>query len=338
MPRLSIIIPALVIENQLEETLASVLENRPDDSEVIVVHSGPYSDPYDLKEEVRFVEVPDGSSLLEALAAGLQASCSEVVHLLARGSVVNDGWVEPALQRFDDLEVAAVTPIIVDSRRPQRVVAGVRYTRFGRRLECCWRRKSLAKEAASKSSLGPTFSAAFYRRSAVDRVGGFLTEVGNSLADIDLALSLQALGYKTLVEPRSQIDFDHRETSSSGAFRESLGAERLFWRHLPQHRWLLPMMLHPLAIAMEVLGSLPRLSAIGRLLGRLVACKDIRRCRRYYFQLRQVSQQAEKLVEKTADEPFLPKENPNLLRVDAEHQGPLSQRVHSKRVRQRNAI
>ena len=52
MPRLSIIIPALGNSARLESTLVSVLENRPLDCDIIVVHTGEYNDPYDLAGEI----------------------------------------------------------------------------------------------------------------------------------------------------------------------------------------------------------------------------------------------------------------------------------------------
>ena len=61
MPRLAIIISAVGSIEALENTLVSVLENRPADCDVVVVHSKPYSDPYELKNEVRFVSAPRGS-------------------------------------------------------------------------------------------------------------------------------------------------------------------------------------------------------------------------------------------------------------------------------------
>ena len=56
MPRLSIVVFCFHDSQLLEETLVSVLQNRPDNSEVLVMHDGTYEDPYDLVDEVRFIE------------------------------------------------------------------------------------------------------------------------------------------------------------------------------------------------------------------------------------------------------------------------------------------
>jgi cellulose synthase/poly-beta-1,6-N-acetylglucosamine synthase-like glycosyltransferase len=57
-PRLSIIIPAPGDETTLEETLVSVLENRPENSEIVVVLGFGYHDPWSVGEEVRFIQAP----------------------------------------------------------------------------------------------------------------------------------------------------------------------------------------------------------------------------------------------------------------------------------------
>ena len=61
-PRLSIIIPAPGNETTLEETLVSVLENRPENSEIVVVLGFGYHDPWSVGEEVRFIQAPIGSN------------------------------------------------------------------------------------------------------------------------------------------------------------------------------------------------------------------------------------------------------------------------------------
>ena len=79
MARLTIILPALGSDTQLEETLVSVLQNRPDDSDVLVVHPGNYDDPYELAGEVNFLPMPAGSGLLACLNAAIQGADSQGV-------------------------------------------------------------------------------------------------------------------------------------------------------------------------------------------------------------------------------------------------------------------
>ncbi len=74
MPRLSIVIPVVGDPRHLDDTLVSVLQNRPDDCEILVVHNRPYDDPYELSDEVRFVEARRGSRLVDCLNVGIAAS------------------------------------------------------------------------------------------------------------------------------------------------------------------------------------------------------------------------------------------------------------------------
>ena len=67
MTRLSIIIPVLGNPTRLDDTLVSVLENRPANCEIIVVHTRPYDDPYELSGEVRFLKARRKAGLAECL-------------------------------------------------------------------------------------------------------------------------------------------------------------------------------------------------------------------------------------------------------------------------------
>ena len=67
MQRLSIIVPLMGNLQRFEETLVSVLENRPERSEVVVVTNRPYDDPYALRGEVAFVERRGGPACCNVL-------------------------------------------------------------------------------------------------------------------------------------------------------------------------------------------------------------------------------------------------------------------------------
>ena len=117
MPRLSIIIPLLGDPAQLDDTLVSVLENRPANCEILVVHNEPYDDPYGLAGEVRFLAAAPGAALAECLNLGLRASRAAVVHVLSCGVEVSPGWAEAAIRHFRDAEVAAVAAVVLSRGR-----------------------------------------------------------------------------------------------------------------------------------------------------------------------------------------------------------------------------
>ena len=88
MPRLAIVIPAVGTAESLEKTLLAVLENRPDDCEIIAVTNFDYADPYDLADEVGFVAVRAGADLIACAGAAIALARSAVVHVLAAGCEV----------------------------------------------------------------------------------------------------------------------------------------------------------------------------------------------------------------------------------------------------------
>jgi hypothetical protein len=269
VPRLSCVIPVVGSIEDLETTLVSVLEHRPDDCEIIVVLNRPYADPYGLEDEIRFVEFR-GAGMAACATLGIQLSRASIVHVLAAGLEVAEGWTAAALPHFADPEIAAVAPVIRDSRNPACVLAaGVRYHRGGRRSVC----KAAPNSAASRSrALGPSIDAGFYRKSALEALGdGLPTNLGDELADVDLALGLHYAGFETVVEPQCAVFADRLADSDRGGFRTGLHAERLFLRNLPVTGWLPAFLLHPYAVAEELLRSLPRGSTLTQIAGRLAA-------------------------------------------------------------------
>ena len=106
-PRLSIVVPTLTDTAALEETLVSVLENRPDDCEIVVPLACEYADPWNIAEEVRFVQAPAGSSLVGCINLGVSSSRGEVINVLAAGWRATEGWTDRPLEHFDCDRVGA---------------------------------------------------------------------------------------------------------------------------------------------------------------------------------------------------------------------------------------
>ena len=84
-PRLSIVIPAVTGAEALEETLLSVLENRPESCEVIVALACEYDDPWNLRDEVTFVRAPEAASTIGCVNLGISSAAGEVIHVLSAG-------------------------------------------------------------------------------------------------------------------------------------------------------------------------------------------------------------------------------------------------------------
>lgn len=276
MPKLSIVIPALDSLELLEGTLVSVLQNRPDECELVVLLNRAYDDPYDLGGEVRFVVLPEMNTLGSALRSALELCRGSILHVLSAGVEVEEGWADAALRHFQDNRVAAVAPLVLRSRAEEVVWScGLEYGAGGtRRRRCCG--QSLDQLRSGGDILGPSLYAAFYRTEVLRALPApFDDRVTAELLDVDVALQLRAAGYRSVVEPRS---FTYREAAvlpTATPFAEARGAERLFWRNAPAVGWLRSVVSHPFVIAGEVVRRRSFGAVTLAMLGRLVACLEI---------------------------------------------------------------
>ncbi len=206
MPRLSIIIPHRN-DQQLEDTILSVLENRPRDCEIIVAHDGSYHDPYQLADEVVYVQEEHPSTVVELLNAGLMTACSPVVCALLDGVVVPANFAESPLKRFTRPEVAAVAPQLQVSRNKVSGIAGDAI--FSKATLRSGRVESKGEHAAA-----PTLSAGFYRRKLLRALGGWNDELSSGSADVELALLMSQLDLTCECEPQVVVQA-HKETIPS---------------------------------------------------------------------------------------------------------------------------
>ena len=182
---LSIIIPATGSQELLDETLVSVLENQPDDCEVLLVHSGEYSDPYDLGDEVRFVQ-GDADDRLQLWNTGIEHCRGSVVHLLRPGVTVAAGWCDSALQLFEaDRNIGAVSPCIVANGN-RRTVQGINYDAVrGKRIV----------RSSRQAIVAPLIGSGFYQTTAIRFMRGFDCRFGE-YADVELGMRMRSASYK----------------------------------------------------------------------------------------------------------------------------------------------
>lgn len=270
MAKLAIVIPFLGDTQRLEETLVSVLENRPPDAEVLVVLCQPYANPYQLEDEVHFVPGPDQPGWASALNHGTAAAHAPWIHVLGCGATVEEGWVEPALTHFQDGTIAAVAPMV--SETPGGISAGMSYDPRGAITPC--RPPGPCPNQNRPGPMAPHWAAAFYRKSAWEAAGRFATDVGDWLVMLDFALTLSALGLRTAVEPRCLVRLPASATSP-GAFRRACDAERFYWRWAGLRG---PRLLaaHARLVAADCLAGLADRSLFARLAGRLIGLAGFR--------------------------------------------------------------
>jgi hypothetical protein len=267
LPQLSIVLPVLGRPGQMEDSLVSVLENRPEGCEVLVVLNQPYDDPYELAGEVQFLEVPRGAGLSEAINRGVEASRAPIVHVVPCGVLAREGWCEAALERFGDPQIAAVNPLLLDAANRRRLVsAGAAYQRWGRVRR--FRKTGPAKPRRDVVA-DPDFAAAFYRKSALEQVGLFSRRFGPRMSTVAVQLALQDAGFHCALETSCRMLAKGKGTES--ALARGWSSERLFWRRLPAQRRKRWLAMHGLLVAAETATGLVRPSRFLELAGRLAA-------------------------------------------------------------------
>jgi hypothetical protein len=265
---LSIIVPLRGAPAPFEDTLVSILQNRPARSEVFVVTAGDYDDPYDLGDEVTFVAAPPRAGLIELINAGVGAGDGEVVHVVQPGLAVEDGWTDAALAHFRRAEVGSVAPSV--------------HSACGRAMRCgvgagfCGRRIEIPSDSCQKAATpcrGPALTAGFWRKAAWEQAGGLDGRVGPHYADLDLALSLQTLGYSCVAEPRSRVVERVRQSVSTSPWSDGRSAEVTFWKHA-RRSGRRAYALHALGLTGEFLAAIPRPRRMIEFLGRVSALRS----------------------------------------------------------------
>jgi hypothetical protein len=197
MARFSIVVPVEGKNSSFEETLASALRYRPDNTQVIVPHCGAYEDSYGLGKEVDFIPVRSKSenSLIEQFNAGVKAARGSIIGFLRPGIEFTENWDEPVEAGFSSMEVACVSPVIISASDPNRIITtGIRAGGgFSRELVGVDQPRRSPVSSGSRA-LGPTSWGAFYRRSFLVSLDECDLHLGANYFDLDLALSFAALG------------------------------------------------------------------------------------------------------------------------------------------------
>ncbi|MGY8766974.1 MAG: glycosyltransferase [Pirellulales bacterium] len=267
MNHLSIIITALRGSEALEETLLSVLENRPDDSEIIVVHSGFYQDPYNLQEEVQFVEAPHARQAADCLNLGVTYASGEFLHTLESGLSVEAGWTDAALALFDDQRTFAVSPVIRENNS-SRQATGVSIDNSGIPV--------IQTGTNGGEITGPWHGAGFYQSDLLHMLGGFNSSLGDLFADADLAAIATDLDLVCRVAGNSQVTLSGKLPRATINFAAATKCKRLQARHLglcedvsAVSRWF--------SILGHTAGSLPRLGALTHVLGQMIGSSTLKR-------------------------------------------------------------
>ncbi|MCR9295709.1 MAG: glycosyltransferase [bacterium] len=242
MPRLSVIVPHRRDE-QLEATLLSVLENRPADCEIIVVHDGSYPNPYQLDDEIVFVDVEPGASLIRMWNAGIMAACSPVVNTLQEGVIVGPDWCEQAVCWMETRPELASVAITIE-RGHQGETYGLARSVWNDipRLRSGRLQQTEVSDICGSAEL----ACGVFRRSVLLALEGLRFEEPGAAA-IDLAFAFEQLEMRSVCDCNSAVQDENAARVDPSSIREI--AEMAVKHGVAQGGWLASLRELPQACA-----------------------------------------------------------------------------------------
>lgn len=239
--RLSVIIPTYNGMRWLNRCLPSVLAHQPAGTEILVVDDGSTDDTATLVPgrwpEVRLLSRARNGGFCRAANHGLAHARGDVVELLNNDTEVAPGWAEGPLAQFADPCVGAVAPLVCQLPFRGRIdSAGDIYLRIGRARKRGEGASVQGLKRYSRAVFAASASAAFYRRSALERVGGFPEAFGAYLDDVDLGFRLRHLGFECVFCPESRVyhwvSRSHVVSGRRIQQQVARNSEILFWANL----------------------------------------------------------------------------------------------------------
>jgi GT2 family glycosyltransferase len=292
---LSIVIPSYRRADLLKLCLESIARFAPPHAEVIVVDDGSHDAIVSRTAAgflgVRVVRRERAGGFCIAANAGIMTATAPVVQLLNDDAEVTRGWAEAALRWFADPRVSAVAPLVLcnDPERTARGLAplidtaGDEYDMGG-----FARKRGSGKEwivggtddvlRHAGSVFGASGAAAFYRREALLKVGGFPEHFKAYFEDVDLSFRLRRLGGEVVYDPASVVL--HRVSSSYGKRpprrvleQQSCNEERVFWRNVRGWDRLRWMPRHVAVLAAKAVKRLQEGTLVPWLMGRVRALR-----------------------------------------------------------------
>ncbi len=196
-PRFSIVVPLVGDVNLFELTLASLLRDRSSGTEVILVHDGTYEDPYSLGSEITIVDA-QSRRLASMLNQALASASADLIAIVRPGVELPENWQSDIGPSFADEKSASAVPVIVPLADPGEIVAAGLKTNYGFQRILEGDGDKIADRVFGRlRPIGPTQWAAFYRRSILELAGNFDTTVDDQYLDLDIALTLNRLGYRS---------------------------------------------------------------------------------------------------------------------------------------------
>jgi GT2 family glycosyltransferase len=243
---LSIVIPSHCRVDLLRACLTSVTRHAPNDTEVVVVDDASPGEAVSACAAafagVSVLRLSRRRGFCAAANIGIHKAQNAIVELLNDDTEVTAGWAEAPLAAFADPTVAAVAPLVLywpggEVGAARIDTAGDQYYRGGIARKRGHGRILTSAYLHREKVFGASGSCAFYRREALQAVGGFPESFGAYFEDVDLSFRFHWAGFEIAYEPASRVL--HHVGSSYGKpcrrllKQQARNEERVFWRNLP---------------------------------------------------------------------------------------------------------
>lgn len=222
MKKVTIVIPNYNGIGFLKGCLDSVYTQDPDTPEydVLVVDNGSTDGSLELLREhypqVRLEALPENTGFCHAVNLGIQRTASPYVLLLNNDTKVKSNFVKNMCNGIGGRpEAFSVSAKMLMWDRPELLDdAGDRYCVFGWAFS-----RGKGKPAVQYSRSCEIFSAcggaAIYRRSILEKIGGFDEEHFAYLEDLDIGYRARIYGYRSFYEPGAEVI--HYGSAASGS-------------------------------------------------------------------------------------------------------------------------
>jgi hypothetical protein len=222
---------------------------------------------------IKLLLLPENSGFPSACNTGIRNSSSELVVILNNDIRLDQDWLSNMLARTNpewdfwaSMVIFADSPGKIDSAGDGMTVIGAAY-KAGHGRQASF----FAKE---RETFGACAAAAMYRRSLLDRIGGFDEDFFLIYEDVDLSFRARLIGGRCLFVPDARVY--HRVNYSIGTFSHNYvffgqrNSEYVFWKNMPTPLLLLYL---PERIVFGLM-SLAYFSLKGRLLSFVKAKAD----------------------------------------------------------------
>ncbi len=236
-PKLSVIVPTLGWSRWLTDCL-DALRRQTDDLEILLVSQGEgrqQSRKHRAEELADVIlQLDENTGFATANNRGLTAARGDYIATVNDDAIVEDGWCDALLTALDnDPSLAAAQGINLMLDEPSRIDGGgLAWNRHWQAVQLGYNKPLATLPATPTEIFGVSATAAIYRRSALEKVGGpkfeaFDPQLFAYYEDVDLACRLRAAGYRSQRVPVARA----RHAGSVSGRKLVGGSRRLIYRN-----------------------------------------------------------------------------------------------------------